>query len=725
MLANGDSKASLECWRLDHAGQTIVLASRQRELPEVAYCGESLPAGENLKALAESRNRPITPGTLDQLAPLSLLPEEGKGFPGQPGLRLFDAEGRPALTQFALVEAENLEHGLAFHCQDSGSGLVLTLHLTFPAGSRVLETTTRLTNRGGTDWLVSWLSVPALPIDGAMTDIIEYAGRWTQEFNPIKLPISRGVHLRENRRGRTGHDHFPAMIFAEPGAGFTRGCAAAIHFGFSGVHRMLVEGLPDGRRQVQAGYGEMQHLAPGRTIVSGTAFWAFSDRGLNGLALDFQDYVRRHIIRFPDDKTVRPVHYNCWEAVYFDHKVEELMDLATRAADLGAERFVLDDGWFGTHELGRNDDTSSLGDWFVDTRKYPDGLQPLIDHVETLGMRFGLWVEPEMVNLDSALARQHPEWLMMPAHVKQVPGRSQYVLNLTNPAVSDYLYERLDWLLRTHAIDYLKWDMNRDLTLAVDSEGFPLLIRQTEALWALLERIRQHHPDVEIESCASGGGRIDFGVLRHTHRIWLSDSNDAHERWQMQNQAFLFLPPEIVGSHVGPRHCHTSGRRLSMSFRALVAMTGHMGFEMDLRELDAAEAETLKRYTAIYKENRDWMHKGRQYRLDGTAPETLAQIIVSPEADRFFVFAGTLDVPGDETTAPLKLTGLRPEARYRVKLVNADEIHRSATRFYKNPLIEPGGLALSGAALMQAGLVTPFPFPDSMWLIEGRREELP
>ncbi|MEX3007171.1 alpha-galactosidase [Hoeflea sp. TYP-13] len=714
----------IQCWRLDHVGQTIVFSSRQQRLPEVVYCGDLLPDNDDLHALADSLNRPLTPGTLDQIVPLSLLPEEGRGFPGQPGLRLNDDAGRPALTQFTLTETEELESGIVFKCTDARSGLVLSLSLKFQTESRVLEVSSVLANNGDRDWLVSWLSVPVLPVGEEFTDIIEYAGRWTQEFNRQTVPISRGVHLRENRRGRSGHDHFPAMIFAETGAAYTKGHSCAVHFGFSGTHEMLLEELPDGRRQAQAGYGEMQRLCRGDSVTSGIAYWAFSSRGLNGLACDFQQHVRRHIVTYPQGAGARPVHYNCWEAVYFDHRVDELKDLASRAAALGAERFVLDDGWFGANGQGRDDDTTSLGDWFVDPRKYPDGLHPLVDHVEALGMRFGLWVEPEMVNLESALARKHPEWLIMPADAKQVAGRSQYVLNLTNPEVGEYLFERIDWLLSTHAIDYLKWDMNRDLTLAVDGEGFPLLIRQARALNALLERIRSNHPRVEIESCASGGGRIDYGTLRHTHRVWLSDSNDAHERWRMQNEAFVFLPPEIVGSHVGPRHCHTSGRRLSMPFRALVAMTGHMGFEMDLRELNAEETDKLTRYTQLYKDNRDWMHKGAQLRLDCAAPESLAQMIVSDRRDRFFLFAGTLDVPRNETTAPVRLSGLDPHARYRVRLLNADEINRSATRRYENPLSGPDGIVLSGTALMQSGIVPPFPFPDTIWLFEGQAEEL-
>jgi alpha-galactosidase len=264
--------------------------------------------------------------------------------------------------------------------------------------------------------------------------------------------------------------------------------------------------------------------------------------------------------------------------------------------------------------------------------------------------------------------------------------------------------------------------MNRDLTLAVDRDGKPLLRRQVHAVYALIDRLRQAHPSVEIESCASGGARIDYGILKRTHRVWLSDSNDAHERWEMQNAAMQFLPPEIVGSHVGPRHCHTSGRELAMAFRAAVAMSGHMGFEMDLRELTEDEEATLARYTALYKENRDWMHRGSQHRLQPPRPEIMAQMFVSEAKDRFMVFSATMAVPQSETTGSLRLAGLDGNAKYQLRLLNAKDIPRRATRWFGSPLATEQGLKLAGGTLMQSGIVLPVAFPDTMWLVEGIRE---
>jgi alpha-galactosidase len=263
--------------------------------------------------------------------------------------------------------------------------------------------------------------------------------------------------------------------------------------------------------------------------------------------------------------------------------------------------------------------------------------------------------------------------------------------------------------------------MNRDLTLAVDREGHGLLRHQTEAVYTLMDRLHAAHPGAEIESCASGGARIDYGILKHTQRVWLSDSNDAHERCKMQHQAMLFLPPEIVGSHVGPRHCHTSGRILPMSFRAGVAVTGHMGFEMDLRELDAAEEATLKRYTGFYKENRGWLHRARQYRLEPAGDETLAHMSVNEARSRFLLLSATLQTVKNETAAPLRLTGLDPDARYRVTLWNRDEITRPPTRFFLSPLAGEEGIVLSGRALTQSGIVLPLAFPDRLWIVEGQR----
>ena len=714
------NSATVQTWRLDSAQQTLAFAAIDNGLPELIYWSKSLPLDEDLSALYAGLQRPLSPGTLDRLGVLSILPEPARAFNGHPGIVVRPVNGAVVYTRFVLESVENDQHCLVFHCRETRLNLLLTSTFSCAVDSGVITAShqLQLAESNTIGIAVDWLSTPVLPLPAQAHEMIDFAGRWTQEFSPQRIPFRRGLHSRENRRGRTSHDHFPGLIVPLADANFCSGEAYGFHFGWSGGHCMHVEELADGRRQLQFG----MTTEPGEIILkepedglSVTLYGAFTTAGLNGLAHAYQRFLRQNIIHFPEPARPRPVHYNCWEAVYFNHDIEVLKDLASRAARLGAERFVLDDGWFGR----RDDDTTSLGDWIVDKRKYPQGLQPLIDHVHQLGLGLGLWVEPEMINLDSDLARSHPDWIILPKGYEPLSGRQQFILDFTQQQVVDYLFDCLNSLLTEYPIDYLKWDMNRDFIMALNNHGQPLRYRQALALYQLIDRIRNHHPNVEIESCASGGGRIDYAILQRTHRFWLSDSNDAHERWLMQNNAFIFLPPEIIGSHVGPRYCHTSGRQLTMSFRSAVALTAHMGFEMDLRELTAEEENILQAATKFYKQERDFLHNGLQYRLDTPYPEIVAQMTVNQSQSRFLLFSATMSVPRNETTSLLRLAGLTSTKRYRLRLLNPQDIAKSATRAFASPLLTDDGLSLSGSALMQSGVILPQAFPDTMWIVEG------
>jgi len=467
---------------------------------------------------------------------------------------------------------------------------------------------------------------------------------------------------------------------------------------------MVAEELPDGRRQIQFGHASGTEPAPGLHFETAPLFATISAQGLNGCAVAFQRHIRDRIVRWPDPARARPVHYNCWEAVYFDHDPAVLQDIATRAAALGAERFVLDDGWFA----GRDDDTRALGDWWVDARKYPDGLGPLIEHVRRLGMSFGLWFEPEMINPDSDTCRAHPDWALGPAD--QILGRNQMVLDMARTDVRDYLFERIAAILGGYPIDYVKWDHNRVLPTPDAA--------QTRGTYALLDRISDAFPQVEIESCASGGGRIDAGILGRSQRVWLSDSNDALERLTIQHNAALFLPAAITGSHVGPRKCHTSGRVLDIRFRAWVAAMRHMGFEMDPRELTGEETAVLRHVTGWWKANRDWTMRADILRLDSADPAIVAELQLAAGGARFVVFAGQAVTSAQISPRPLCLAGLDPLARYRIALVNRDEAPGLSRG---NVALRDGPLDLSGAYLMNTGVALPWRFPETMWVIEGTR----
>lgn len=687
----------MRTWRLDAGAQTIALAS-WGGIPEVIHWGARLPMAEDLADLARATRLDLTGGMIDELPALSLTPEAGRAFQGQAGLVLAGGDGAALLPAFTFDHAEASANSLTLtSCAD---GLTLTHHLRAEAtGVIVLQTVLE----SDTPVRLHWLAAPVLPApqEGGLIDV---SGKWTREFHLNHVDWSQGIRLREARTGRSGHEHPPFLILTGHGTTDVQGQAWALSYAWSGGHRMVAEELPDGRRQVQFGHAWGAETAPATRFESAELIAAYAPDGLNGIAATLPADTRDRVVRWPDPARARPVHYNCWEAVYFRHSLAELCEIADRAAAIGAERFVLDDGWFGR----RDDDTTSLGDWTVDRRKWPDGLHPLIAHVHSLGMTFGLWFEPEMVNPDSDLMRAHPDWMLGPAD--QVTGRHQMVLDMANPAVRDHLFAAISALLAEYPIDYIKWDHNRLLPV-VDAA-------QTRGAYDLFDRLRAAHPAVEIESCASGGGRIDAGILARTHRVWLSDSNDAVERLRMQHDAALFLPSCITGSHVGPRHSHTSGRVLPMSFRAWVAAQRHMGFEMDLRELTDEETATLTRVTAWYRANRDWMMAGRILRLPATDPAVTAEMQLAADGHRFVVFAGVVAATVQALPRPLPLTGLDPDATYRVRLVNREDAPRQSRGAVA---LKEGDLTLSGRALMTRGVTLPVAWPATMWVVEGTR----
>lgn len=677
--------------------QTIALTTGGG-IPEVIWWGGALPQDEDLGQLALAARHDLTGGMLDALPSLSLCPEAGRAFQGQPGLVLSGEDGTPLLPAFVLERVEEGPGLLRF--ESVADGLRLTHEMrAYSTGFIGLKTILESKR----PVRLHWLAAPVLPApqDG---EVIDVHGKWTREFHLNHVAWTPGVRLRESRTGRSGHEHPPYVILAGQGATNATGEVRALHYGWSGGHRMVAEELPDGRRQVQFGHAWGAETEPARRFETAELLAIWSGAGLNGIGAAFQRDIRDRVVTWPSPDRPRPVHYNCWEAIYFDHNLADLAAIADRAAALGAERFVLDDGWFGR----RDDDTTSLGDWTVDLRKWPDGLHPLIAHVHGLGMTFGLWFEPEMVNPDSDLMRAHPDWRLGPAD--QVAGRNQMVLDLSKAEVREYLFNAVSEILAEYPIDYIKWDHNRLLPV-VDAA-------QTRGIYELLGALRKAHPSVEIESCASGGGRIDAGVLAHTQRVWLSDSIDGIERLRMQHDAALFLPAAVTGSHVGARRSHTAGRVLPMSFRAWVAAQRHFGFEMDLRSLTEEEAATLRAVTTWWKANRDWRMAGTIHRLDSDDPAVVAEVQTSPDGGRFVLFAGQAETSVQILPRPLRLAGLDPDATYRLRLRNPEDAPPQS----RGPnALKAGELTLSGRALMQRGVLLPVAWPATIWVVEGER----
>ena len=690
----------IRTWRLDDSRQTLVLGSRNDHLAEVVYWGSRLPDIEDLETVYRCHAIDVAGGMLDINPELSICPEATRTFPGQPGLMIRDSGGRPFLPKFCYESDQAAGDSLKLVFTDQTGTLTYTARVSIDPTTHVIEARASLVS--SRPMYLHWLSAPVFPAPQASDEMIDFSGRWCGEFQMNRTPWSAGIRYRENRTGRTGHEHFPGLIVPCRGATNAQGHAYGFHYGWSGGHRMVAEEMPDGRRQIQFGHATRLENEPATRFETASLYAVFSDDGINGCAVAFQRHVRDRLVRFPKPARPRPVHYNCWEAVYFDHNLPELKDIATRAADLGAERFVLDDGWFGS----RDDDSQALSDWEVNPRKYPDGLTPLVEHVHDLGMKFGIWFEPEMINPNSNIFRSHPDWTL--GGEDQILGRQQMVLNMALPEVRDFLFDRISSVLSANEIEYVKWDHNRVLPMPDAA--------QTRGSYALIDRLRQAFPEVEIESCASGGGRIDFGILSRTHRVWLSDSNDAVERLKMQHNSAIFLPMVVTGSHVGPRVCHTSGRTMDIRFRAWVAAQRHLGFEMDPRELTPEETRILRTVICWWKENRDWMQTADILRLDSSDPAVFAELQLERGGGQFVLFAGKAETSAQIAPRPLRLTRLSEDRNYRIDLVN----HADAPALSRgDQAIKSDPLTVSGAYLMNHGLTLPWSFPETMWVVKG------
>lgn len=602
-------------------------------------------------------------------------------------------------------------HAVAIICEDPNTAMRARYDIALNPVSHVLTAETSITNLGAAPVAIDWCASLCMPLNTRLTRLTGFTGRWAMEFQRQEVPAFHGGYIRENRSGRTSHDAFPGMIALTDWTNETSGAAAGFHLGWSGNSRVRADRCADGRAFVQMGElfypGEME-LAAGETYTTPTLFAAWSDNGLNRLSQQFHTHLTESVMDGRTAKKPRPIHYNTWEAVYFDHSEERLTALAEKAASVGAERFVLDDGWFGA----RRSDAAGLGDWRASRDVYPNGLAPLADRVRALGMEFGLWFEPEMVNRNSDLFRAHPDWILNVDGVEQVPFRHQYALNLTLPEVSDYLFETISAVISECGVAYVKWDMNREIQHP-GSAGRAVIHQQTKAAYALMKRLRDAHPELEIESCASGGARCDYGVLRYADRIWTSDSNDALDRQEIQRGASHFFPLCVTGTHVGPHECHITRRTLSMPFRAATAFFGHMGLELDLTRESEEDLGVLKEAVALHKKHRALIHGGDFVRLDAAGYLNAVGVVAKDKSEALFSCAKT---GGHAAALPerLQFTGLAPEKRYRLRVIWPRENPSvTAPSIMEAADLMGEGSVFSGEALLVHGAQLPLMHPES------------
>ena len=548
---------------LSHAGVSLVVDARDGSLPSVVHWGAQLGDLDDaaLIGLVDAGVPVVGSNNVDTPPRIALLPEHHTGWTGRPGIS-GSADGRGWSPRFTTTAIEwdgapvdgAVSAGagcVVFHAVDDAGALSLQIDLELLA-SGLIRSRATLTNLQDDRFAVDEVSL-AFPLPAEATEILDFTGQHNYERLPQRGPMRAGIHLRENRRGRTGADSAYVLHAGVPGFGFAAGRTWAVHTAWSGNHRHYAERVYTGEQVLGGGEvllpGEMI-LARGESYETPWIYGAYGD-GLDAIAHRFHDHLRA---LGADRPAERPVTLNVWEAVYFRHDAAELIALADQAAQIGIERFVLDDGWFGD----RRTDRAGLGDWIVAKDVWPDGLHPLVDHVHAKGMQFGLWFEPEMINLDSDLARRHPEWIMAARDELPVESRAQHVLNLAAPGAYEHVKGQMLALLDEYRIDYIKWDHNRDLTEAGDRTrgGRPVVHEQTLAFYRLLRELKQAHPGLEIESCSSGGGRVDLGVLELTDRIWVSDNSDPHDRQSMMRWSAQLAPPS-TWARISPRTART------------------------------------------------------------------------------------------------------------------------------------------------------------------------
>ncbi|MEV7192824.1 alpha-galactosidase [Streptomyces sp. NPDC093510] len=489
-------------------------------------------------------------------------------------------------------------------------------------------------------------------------------GRWAAESRLVRADLTYGEQVIGSRRGHTGHHHLPWVALdageATEESGEVYSCALA----WSGSWRVSVHRLPDGTVQITGGSGHDgsgQHLlAPGTAVVTPVFAGLWTDGGFGGASRAWHAYQHAHVI--PDAGTPRPVLYNSWEATGFDISEGQQRKLARRAAALGVELFVVDDAWFGE----RVSDRAGLGDWTPNPDRFPGGLGPLADEVHGLGMRFGIWVEPEMVNPDSDLYRAHPDWVQHQHGRTRTEFRNQLVLDLTREDVRAHLWRRLDGLLSSAPVDYVKWDFNRPFTdVGRPGAAYPqgLWSGHTHALYDLLDRLRQAHPDVAFESCSGGGGRIDLGILSRTDQVWTSDNTDPLDRLAIQHGFSQLHPARVMAAWVTDSpNTQLNGRVSSLCFRFVSAMAGVLGIGGDLTRWTEGELAEARDWVALYKEIRPVVQLGDLYRL--RPPGDGLSAVQYVRGDDSVVLAWLRAQAYGEEPAPVRLRGLDPAAAY-------------------------------------------------------------
>lgn len=568
----------------------------------------------------------------------------------------------------SYAEAGKKEH-LTLLFREKSTGLALELHYMVYPECDTITRYTRLINESGVPVQIEKIMSMCLDIPRRSLFVHSFRGSWAREMKHIVTP-AEGKYVIESRTGNSSNTANPFFMVSDPGTGENQGECFGFNLIYSGNHYEAVEVSPFGKIRIVSGInpqGFSWKLGPGESFDSPEAVMTFSCEGFNGISHNMHRFIRHHVIRGYWKERVRPVLFNSWEACYFKINEKKILNLAREAKKLGGELVVMDDGWFGK----RNDDTSSLGDWSVNPEKFPRGLDYVSRKINETGLGFGLWVEPEMVNVNSDLYRAHPEWVLDIPGRPHSEGRNQRILNLSRKDVQDYLIRTLSDLFSSCNLSYVKWDMNRNMS-DVYSKALPPE-RQGETghryilgLYRVMDALTRKFPQILFEGCASGGDRFDPGILCYFPQIWASDDTDAIERTDIQQGYSYGYPPVSIGAHVSASPNHQTLRRTPLSTRINVASFGALGFELNPSDLSSSEIEEIKNAVENYKSMRELFQLGRFYRVSDDG-DCVTWNVVSDDRK---AAAGVLiekHVHPDDQYRNMRVLGLMEDKEYTVK----------------------------------------------------------
>lgn len=521
-------------------------------------------------------------------------------------------------------------------------------------------------------------------------DLISFHGKHNFERGFQRRSIEYENTVIGSRRGTSGHQYNPAVIIAEKSASETMGNCYGMAFVYSGNFMFEAERDQFGlTRTIMGLQSDLFHylLEPGEKFVVPETIMTFTEEGFSGITKNFHGCIRKHICRGIYKNEPRPVLINSWEAVYFDFSAQDIIDLASEASKLGIDMVVMDDGWFGI----RNDDNSGLGDWIVNEKKLGCTLGELAEKVNSYGVKFGIWIEPEMVSMDSDLYRNHPDWAIKIPGRNPVRSRNQLVLDFSRSEVRNYIFDMICKILDQSNIEYVKWDMNRSLTdiFSTETPVGNVTYDYVLGVYEFLERLRNRYPKLLIEGCSGGGGRFDAGMLYYTDQIWCSDNTDAVNRLKIQYGTSFFYPVSVTGAHVSAVPNHQTGRITPMSTRNTVAMSGTFGYELNLKALTEEGKENIKSGINFYKAHRKLISDGNYYRLSSPYEDDFtAWEFVSEDKKQVLLNAVYTKLDANPEISVIKLRGLLSDAGYR----------ETST-----------GKVFYGETLMSAGICIPYP----------------